>query len=114
MSCMPRPPKPRTGRPLQGFSAHDLVPHSEAALAMHEDLTTKGFALQSRCRPYLRQDMTVSMRFVWRHRAEGETVTMSIVCPAARQPNGALVIGVGHGWETGRQYEISRQVEMTR
>jgi len=104
--------KPRAGRPLTGLTAQDLVVHSEVAQAMHDDLTAKGFVLQRGCRPYLRRDMDVSMRFVWRHRAEGETVTLSIVCPAARRPNGTLIIGVGHGWQTGRQYKICKPLEM--
>lgn len=102
--------KPRTGRPLKGFSAHDLVPHSDVAAQMHQELIAEGFRLQRGCRPYLRKDWMVSMRFVWRHRQEERTVTLSLVCPAG-VADGGLVIGVGDGMMVGQTWGASMKLE---
>ncbi|MBB4287776.1 hypothetical protein GGD88_003533 [Roseospira goensis] len=73
---MSRRRRPRPGR--------HLPPHDAAPLALaldprlHETLTADGFTLAPTLRPYLRQDGRVSVRLVWRCRAQtGDTVAIT-------------------------------------
>jgi hypothetical protein len=70
----------RKGRYLEALSAHDMarITTANADLAtLHNLLLDYGYSLVPSSRPYLRADRSVTLRFVWRKREPGMSLTVS-------------------------------------
>jgi len=66
----------RPGRHLQPVNALSLL-HAHAALrSFHEKCVADGFRLKETVRPYLRKDGDISMRFIWRKRSPGLSLSI--------------------------------------
>ncbi|MBB4287725.1 hypothetical protein [Roseospira goensis] len=73
---MSRRRRPRPGRHLPPHDAADLAERLDPTL--HATLLADGFRLAPTVRPYLRQDGRVTVRLVWRCRAQtGDTVAIT-------------------------------------
>lgn len=72
------PWRPHRGRYLKAHEAAALVEACETARAMNRNLVGEGYTLNPITRPYLHGDGgRVTLRFVWRRRADGGCVTLS-------------------------------------
>lgn len=70
--------RPRRGRYLKAHEAASLLASCETARIMHRALTAQDYELRAPMRPYLHRDgRTVTLRFVWRRRKDGGSVTLS-------------------------------------
>lgn len=58
-----------------------LIRIGGAEQLLYLQLEQLGYELNPTCRPYLRRDGKVSVRFVWRRRANGASVVYSLVVP---------------------------------
>jgi len=70
----------RKGRYLQALTAHDMARIATAnadLAALHNLLLDDGYKLVPSSRPYLRADRSVTLRFVWRKREPGISLTVS-------------------------------------
>lgn len=74
---MKRRQRPRRGRLLERVESASVVDACRVSRDLHRTLTARGYKLIPTTRPYLNAngDM-VTLRFVWRHRAAGESVTI--------------------------------------
>ncbi|WP_142850993.1 hypothetical protein [Telmatospirillum sp. J64-1] len=97
----------RPGRPLDAMDAEALVTAAMASLGLHQTLIAEGYALMPRVRPYWRQDRLISARLVWRNRAAGSTVSMSVLYPTCVR-DGVLIIG--DGIETARMISTNARL----
>lgn len=68
---------PRRGRHLGPHEAAPLVALVPEAATLHDTLSSMGWALHDTVRPYLRADGQVTVRFVWRRRADGFSASVT-------------------------------------
>lgn len=68
----------RRGGRLRAAPASVWLRMFPEALRLHDVLTSQGFRLMLRTRPYRRSDGTVSVRFVWRKRRTRRSIEVRL------------------------------------
>lgn len=79
------------------------------AMALHRQLEADGYTVARSCRCHVHKTWDVTVRLVWRRRATGESVAMSLVCTAALI-RGEVVIGLGYVLEARESWSWSSAV----
>lgn len=91
--------------------AADVVARDTHAARLNRNLVADGYVLTATCKATRRRDGDVTVRLVWRRRAESEAVTLSLRCPA-RVVGGTLVIEADQAWVTKETWSVSGRLQL--